>query len=72
MKEKVVQLMDAVMALGNTNYSRVAAMIEKNGKPLTRQSFFKMVKNGSLRLSVFLEVLDVLGMEMVIRKRGEK
>ena len=67
--ERIISLVESVFEMGDTNYSQTAATITRNGKPMLRQSLFKMVKNGSIRLSVFLDILDALDLKMVIERK---
>lgn len=69
--DRVIELVKSFMDGNNLNYSKIAAVLERNGKPMTRQGFFKMVKNGSLRVATLMEALDAFGMEIRIEKKGE-
>ena len=70
--EKASALVDKCMEFAGTTYAQAASRIVKNDKPLSRQSFFKMVKSGSIRLSVFLAFLDAYGLELSISKAVEE
>lgn len=63
------QFVEYLLQNAGLSYGKAASLIGRNGKPLSRQSFFKMVKNGSIRLSVFLELIDSLGYELICRKK---
>ena len=69
--ERASALVDECMDLAGTNYSQAASRIIKNGKPLSRQSFFKMAKSGSIKLSTFMAMLDAYDLEMEIRRKSE-
>lgn len=67
----VIEIFEQIMDGCETNYSKTAAMIDNNGKPMSRQAVFKMVKQGSIKLSAFLRILDLLDVT-VIFKKGDK
>lgn len=69
-RERMIELVEDLMKSSGMNYSRVAALIVRDGKPISRQAFFKCVKNGTLRVTMLLEVLDKLGIEMQFVKKG--
>ena len=70
--EELITIFEALSKSCWSNYSRVAANISKDGKPVARQSFFRMVKNGSLRATALFMVLDVLGVKLVFEKDGNE
>ena len=63
-KEKVRELVEKMFKVYHLNYSKVAQQMGEDGRQMSRQSLWKMVNNGSLKLSTFLEMLDVSGIEM--------
>ena len=67
----VIEIFEQIMGKCGTNYSKVASMIVNDGKPMSRQSIFKMVKGGSLKLSVLFRILDMLDVEVEFRRHGE-
>ena len=67
--QKAAELVDEVIARFGTNYSQLAGKIERGDRVLSRQSFFKMAKSGTMRLSVFLQIIDLLGLELVVRSK---
>ena len=67
--QRAAELVDAVIAKCGTNYSQLAGKIERGDRVLSRQSFYKMAKSGSIRLSVFLQIIDLLGLELVVRSK---
>jgi len=69
--EKIVELVEGFMKENGLNYTKVSASLMRNGKPMSRQGFFKMVKNGSLRVATLMEVLDAHGMCIQIVKKKE-
>ena len=70
--QDVVEVFEKIMDGCGTNYSKTAAMIVNDGKPMSRQAIFKMVKQGSLKLSLFFRVMDMLGVDVVFVKDGEQ
>ena len=60
-KDRVIEVVEKFFEEFNLNYPRAAAQIMQNGGPMTRQSLWKMVSNGSLKMAVFLEMLDANG-----------
>ena len=66
--QDVIEVFEQIMEGCDTNYSKTAALIENNGKPMSRQAVFKMVKQGSIKLSAFLRILDVLNVNVVFKK----
>lgn len=69
--KELIDLFENIMKKCGKNYSKTASMIERNGKPMARQSLFKMVKGGSLRMILFLEILDAFGIMVEFKKDGE-
>lgn len=69
--QDVIEVFEQIMEGCETNYSKTAALIETNGKPMSRQAIFKMVKQGSMKLSAFFKILDALNVQ-VIFKKGNK
>lgn len=69
--KELIDLFENIMKKCGKNYSKTASMIERNGKPMARQSLFKMVKGGSLRTALFLEVLDIFGITVTFSKDGK-
>ena len=63
-KTKVVELVERLFKEYNLNYSKAGRQIIRDGKPMSRQSLWKMVLNGSLKLSTFLEILDANGISV--------
>lgn len=70
-KDEIKEMFDSILRGCGTNGSRVASMIIRDGKPMVRQSLFKMVKGGSLRVDTLLRILDMLDLEIKIEKGNE-
>lgn len=68
----VIDNFEKIMEKCGVNYSKVASMIVNDGKPMSRQAVFKMVKQGSLRLSLFFRIMDLLGIDVLFEKDGEQ
>ena len=69
--DRLINMMEGIMKYRGLSYPQVAEMLaEKSGQPKTRQNFFKKVKNGSIRVTDLLEVLDLLGMQIRIESNG--
>ena len=60
---RLIEMVEGVMRDCGVNYSKVAAM--------SRQAFFRMVKGGSLKVTTLFEVLDALGLELLIVEKVE-
>lgn len=60
--ERVVKFVETMLKLNGTNYSQVASKLKgKNGKPMSRQTLFRMVKNGTISFQNVLDIADLLG-----------
>lgn len=59
---QVADIVDSVLKYKATNYSKVAEMFS-----MSRQVFFRMVKNGTLKMSLFLEMLDAFNLRLDIK-----
>lgn len=67
----VIDIFEEIMDGCGTNYSKVASMIVNDGKPMSRQSIFKMVKQGSLKVSTLFRILDALDVEVDFVKHDD-
>lgn len=66
-KNNIAEIVEKLFKYGNTNYSQVASKLTaKNGNPMTRQVLYRMVKNGTISMSLFLEIVDIVGCEMKV------
>ena len=68
----MVELVEGFMKEHGLNYAKVASTLVRDGKPMSRQGFFKMVKNGSLRVTTLMEVLDAQDAEIKIENRRKE
>lgn len=60
--EKVSRYIETMFKLKGTNYSQVASKLKsKSGKPMSRQTLFRMVKNETITFSTVLEIANKLG-----------
>ena len=61
--DRVVKYVETMFKLRGTNYSQVASKLKgRNGKPMSRQALFRMVKNGTISLQTVMDIADVLNM----------
>ena len=72
LRERIINIIEAVFKECGSNYSKASAKIFRKGKPMLRQSLFKMVKSGSIRFSTFLEVLDAHDLHIVIADKKDR
>lgn len=70
-KEEIKEMFESILKGCESNYSRVASMVVRDGKPMVRQSLFKMVRGGSLRVVTLFRVLDIFGLNVKIEKDNE-
>ena len=70
--QRLVDMIEDLMAETEMNYSKMSTLIVRNGKPISRQAFFKQVKGGSLKVTTLMEVLDGLGRELKIEEIAEE
>lgn len=54
----VVGLIESLFKYRGTNYSRVAETLG-----MSRQALFRMIKGNTLKMSMFLKIMDVLGLD---------
>ena len=66
MNDDVVKLIESLFKYRGTNYAQIASKLG-----MSRQAFFRMVKGGTIKLSTFLRILDILGLEIRISDGGE-
>lgn len=60
--EKVSRYIETMFKLKGTNYSQVASKLKsKSGKPMSRQTLFRMVKNETITFATVLEIANQLG-----------
>lgn len=69
---KIKELVGGLASACGTNIAQIASKMMRNGKKLTRQALWREIRNGTLRASTFLEVLDVLGIELKFLKDGKE
>ena len=71
-KDRATALFESFMRRKGLNYSKIAGDMTANGRSMSRQGIFKMVKNGSIKVSTLMEILDYYEMQMVIRKKPKR
>ena len=70
--DEIIAMFESIAKYCGSNYSRVAASVNEAGNRVARQSLFRMVKNGSLKVSILFDVLDALGVNLIFEKNGEE
>ena len=72
-KSEVKDVFEKFLLDNGLSYAKAAEQFESHGRSMSRQSLWKMVSNGSLKLSVFLELLGYNKAELKIETlRDEK
>lgn len=66
--DRIVDMIDELVESCDTNYSQVSSKVIRNGKPISRQAFWKMVHSGSLKVSTLMEFLDAYDLKLCFKK----
>ena len=71
-ENQLIVLLESAMKYNGVSYPQIAELLTPDGKEPMRQSIFRKVKTGTLKVVTLLEILDKLGVEVKLEKDGNE